>query len=121
MGAITDKGLQIHTVYPTPSLFQHMRGSSPLVEYDNKMYAVTHLVQYSEPRCYYHSIVQCNKNTMQPEMYSVPFTFCKSAIEYCIGFNIQDGIACFLISQNDANPSRIMLPLENVRMIPIRA
>jgi glycosyltransferase involved in cell wall biosynthesis len=121
IGAITDEGLTIHTVYPTPTFFQHMRGSSPLVEYENKIYTVTHLVQYSEPRCYYHSVVQCNKNTMQPEMYSAPFTFCASAIEYCIGFDIKGGIACFLISQNDANPSRIMLPLDHLRMIPVRA
>jgi len=121
IGAVSEEGLQIHTVYPTPTFFQHMRGSSPLVEYDNKVYAVTHMVKYSQPRCYYHMIVQLNRNTMQPEAYSVPFTFCASTIEYCIGFNIENGIACFLISQYDANPSRIMLPLENVRMISIRA
>ena len=122
IGAISeDHTLEIHTVYPTPTFFQHMRGSSPLVTYDNKVYTVTHMVKYSQPRCYYHMIVQHHKKTMQPEAYSAPFTFCSPAIEYCIGFDIQNGIACFLISQNDANPSRIMLPLENLRMIPIRA
>jgi hypothetical protein len=116
-----DNKLEIHTVYPTPTFFQRMRGSSPIVEYDNKLYAVTHIVKYSKPRCYYHVIVQLNKSTMRPESYSVPFAFCAPVIEYCLGFDIQKGMACFIISQHDANPSRIMLPLENLRMIPIRA
>jgi tetratricopeptide (TPR) repeat protein len=116
-----DNKLEIHTMYPTPTFFQRMRGSSPIVEYDNKLYAVTHIVKYSKPRCYYHVIVQLNKSTMRPESYSVPFAFCAPVIEYCLGFDIQKGMACFIISQHDANPSRIMLPLENLRMIPIRA
>lgn len=116
-----DNKLEIHTVYPTPTIFQRMRGSSPVVEYENKLYAVTHIVKYSQPRCYCHIIVQLNKGTMRPEAYSAPFTFCAPAIEYCLGFDIQNGIACFLISQHDANPSKIILPLENVRMIPVRA
>lgn len=120
VGALNENNhLEIHTTYSTPALFSRFRGSSRVVSYNNKMYAVVHFVKYSQPRCYYHSVVQFNENTMKPEAFAAPFSFCEPKIEYCIGFNIDDGMAAFVFSRNDCDPSKITVPLKNLRMISL--
>jgi glycosyltransferase involved in cell wall biosynthesis len=120
IGCINDQNtLEVHTTYQTPSIFSRFRGSSRIVEYDGKMYTVIHFVKYSQPRCYYHSVVQFNRDTMRPEAFAAPFSFCEPKIEYCLGFDIKNGMACFIFSRNDCDPSKITMPLSNLRMIPI--
>ena len=113
--------VEIHTKYETPALFNRFRGSSGLVEHLGHYYAVTHFVQYTQPRHYYHSVVRFNKDTLKPEAYSAPFTFCEfyAKIEYCLGFYIKDSMAWFAFSRNDCDSSMIRLPLANLRFIPI--
>ena len=118
IGSIQDQ-LEIHTTYETPALFNRFRGSSAVVEYQQKVYAVVHFVKYSTPRCYYHSVVQFHRDTMKPEAYAAPFSFCEPKIEYCLGFEIQNGYAHFFFSRNDTEPSTLRLPFENLRMIPL--
>ena len=117
IGAVRSHQLEIHTTYETPSLFSRFRGSSTLVEYRDKLYAVVHFVKYSQPRCYYHSVVQFNKDTMKPEAYAAPFSFCEPKIEYCIGFDIKQDEVYFFFSRNDTEPSMIHLPFQNLHMI----
>jgi hypothetical protein len=117
IGAVHNHQIEIHTIYETPSLFSRFRGSTTLVEYNDKLYAVVHFVKYSTPRCYYHSVVQFNKDTMKPEAYAAPFSFCEPKIEYCIGFDIKDGEAYFFFSRNDTNPSMIRIPFQHLKMI----
>jgi tetratricopeptide (TPR) repeat protein len=119
IGSVQENQLEIHTTYETPALFNRFRGSSAVVEYQQKLYAVIHFVKYSTPRCYYHSVVQFNRDTMKPEAYAAPFTFCEPKIEYCLGLEIQNGFAHFFFSRNDTSPSTICLPFENLRMIPL--
>jgi len=119
IGAVKNNKLTIHTTYPTPAIFNRFRGSSPLVEYDGKMWCVVHFVRYSTPRVYYHSVVRFDKETMRPEAFAAPFCFCQTKIEYCLGFHIREGIACFMFSENDTDPGRIIVPLDHLRMIPI--
>jgi hypothetical protein len=83
------------------------------------MYAVVHFVKYSQPRCYYHSVVQFNSETMQPEAFAAPFSFCDPKIEYCIGFDIKEGVACFFFSRNDTDASMLRVPIENLHMISV--
>lgn len=117
IGAIhSDNKLHIHTTYPTPNFFSHCRGSSPLVEYNYKVWAVVHFVKYCTPRKYYHSVVQFNRDTMKPEAYSLPFSFCEVNIEYCIGFHIHNDIGCFIFSCNDADASMIKLHMNKLHM-----
>jgi tetratricopeptide (TPR) repeat protein len=118
IGSLNEQNtMDIHTTYPTPGLFSRFRGSSRVVEYEGKMWAVVHLVKYSQPRCYYHSVVQFNRETMRPESFAAPFSFCDPKIEYCLGFDIKEGVACFVFSRNDSSPSRITVPLSNLRML----
>jgi hypothetical protein len=120
IGAIQeDQTLQIHTRFETPNIFGRFRGSSTLCEYDGKLWAVVHFVKYSTPRVYYHSLVQFNRDTMKPEMYSYPFNFRKLAIEYCLGLHVRDGTACFIFSQNDSEPGMITVPITNLRFFAV--
>ncbi len=118
IGAVVDNKLEIHTIYQTPSIFGRFRGSSPICEYDGKLWCVVHFVKYSQPRVYYHSVVQFNYE-MKPEMYSIPFCFRQTKIEYCLGFHIQDGQACFVFSENDTDPGLITMSLNNLRWLKL--
>ena len=117
IGAVQNGKLEIHTTYPSCALFGHCRGSSALVEYDGKLWAVTHYVKYVSPRIYSHSVVQFNRTTMRPEQYSLPFCFRATKIEYCLGFDIRDDVCCFTFSENDTSPGMITVPLGNLRFV----
>ncbi len=120
IGAVNDANqLEIHTTYTTPAVFNRFRGSSTLCEYGGHLYAVTHFVKYSQPRVYYHSVVQFNRDTMRPLQYTAPFCFRRTAIEYCLGFDIRDGVAAFVFSENDTSPGMIHVPLASLRWIHV--
>ncbi len=116
IGAVKDNQLSIHTVQQTPAFFTHFRGSSGLVEYNQKLYAVVHHVKYCTPRNYMHSLVQFSKE-MKVERYTPLFCFRKTAIEYCIGLDIQHDEATFLFSENDADPGKIQVPMSRFRWV----
>ena len=113
------QNLQIHTTFETPRFFSRFRGSSTICEYDGRLWCVAHFVKYSTPRVYLHSVVTFNRETMKPEMYSLPFVFRKHAIEYCLGLHIKDGKMCCIFSQNDNEPGFITMPINNLRFLPI--
>ena len=113
------KKLEIHTTFNTPDIFSRFRGSSNMYEYDNRLWCLAHIVKYSTPRLYYHSLVGFNRHTMKPETYSLPFCFRKVAIEYCLAIHIKDGKICFAFSQNDSEPGIITMPLNNLRFLTI--
>lgn len=119
IGAINEAGdkLEIHTKYNTPRIFNRFRGSSPIFEYEGKFYCVVHFVKYSTPRVYYHSVVRFDKDTLRPEVFSVPFCFKQNAIEYCLGFYIKGDQAVFIFSQNDCDPGLITMPFSNLRWL----
>lgn len=121
IGAVNEVSnkLEIHTKYNTPRIFSRFRGSSPLWEYEGKFYCVVHFVKYSTPRVYYHSVVRFNKESLKPEVYSAPFCFKQTKIEYCLGFVIKDGICAFIFSQNDCDPGLITMPLGRLRWIGV--
>jgi tetratricopeptide (TPR) repeat protein len=121
IGSIQEENhtMEIHTTYQTPALFNRFRGSSPLCEYNGKLYAVVHFVKYSQPRVYYHSIVQFDRDTMKPEKYAVPFCFRRTAIEYCLGFDVKEEMTTFLFSENDTDPGMVRVPFQNIRWLQI--
>lgn len=119
IGAVQNGKLEIHTTYPSCALFGHCRGSSALVEYGGALWAVTHYVKYVNPRIYSHSVVQFNRETMRPERYTLPFCFRNNKIEYCLGFDIKNDIACFTFSENDTSPGMIQVPLDNLKFLSL--
>ena len=120
IGAVNESNqLIIHTKYDTPTIFSRIRGSSPIYEFNNKLWCVVHHVRYSMPRVYYHYVVQFNRDTMKPEQYSLPFCFRNKAIEYCLGFLIKDDSFYFFFSENDDNPGVITIPMHDIRFLSI--
>lgn len=113
------KKLEIHTKYDTPAIFGRFRGSSNMCEYNGRLWCTVHYVKYSTPRVYYHAVVGFNKNTVKPEVYSLPFCFRKTAIEYCLSLNIKNDVACFIFSQNDSEPGMITVPFNKLRLVEI--
>jgi predicted ATP-grasp superfamily ATP-dependent carboligase len=80
---------------------------------------VTHFVKYSQPRVYYHSVVEFDRETMRPLQYTAPFCFRRTAIEYSLGFDVCDGVATFIFSENDTAPGMIRVPLMSLRWISV--
>jgi tetratricopeptide (TPR) repeat protein len=119
IGAVQDDKLEIHTTYHTCHLFGHARGSSSLVEYDGKLWAVVHFVKYVTPRIYSHAVVQFNRNTMRPERYTLPFCFRANRIEYCLGFDIRGDVCTFTFSENDTAPGLLQVPLRHLRFVSL--
>ena len=120
IGAVNEKNqLEIHTTYATPSIFTHFRGSSNIVEYNGKLYCVVHYVKYCTPRNYLHAVLELNRDTMKPERYTPFFYFRKLAIEYCVGFHIQNDMMTFIFSENDCDPGMIQVPLQRMRFLHI--
>jgi tetratricopeptide (TPR) repeat protein len=119
IGAVDNGTLNIYTKHNTPKFFSRLRGSSNMFEYNSRLWCLTHYVKYSTPRIYYHSLIAFNRQTLKPEMYSLPFAFRKLAIEYCLTIHIKDGDICFIFSQGDSEPGIITMPLNNLRFLQV--
>lgn len=101
--------LHIHTVQNTPTSWTHFRGSSNLVEYNDRLYCVAHHVKYVSPRNYLHALVEFSKE-MKPLRYTPFFTFRKTSIEYCIGLTIKNDTVTLLASEYDKDPGVFQVP-----------
>lgn len=114
IGEVDSGKLTIHTVRKTPRFFNRFRGSSNICEYNGKLWCIVHLVRYSTPRIYLHSLVQLNRETYMPERYSLPFCFRDTKIEYCLGMTISNGTMRVVFSENDSSPGLISVPIDNL-------
>lgn len=113
IGKFVNDKLTIIQTQDTPKFFKHMRGSTNVIEYNNNLYCMTHIVIYSTPRKYYHQIMRINKNTNIIEAYTNPFYFCNNYIEYTLGFDIKNDTINVIASQNDMNPILITIDMND--------
>lgn len=90
-----------------------------MVEYNNKFWALTHIVMYSTPRKYYHQLMIIDKTSRKLESYSLPFFFQTNHIEYCLGIEISDGTLTAIVSQNDCNPILVKALLSDLKFIGV--
>lgn len=104
---ITNNSMDITRKIDTPIFFHKFRGSTNLVNYDNKLWTVVHFVKHSTPRVYFHVLIQLNKETFKPEQYSVPFFFKEAGIEYCLGLSIKNDRIRMVYSSYDSNPCMV--------------
>jgi hypothetical protein len=103
----------------TPKFFEHMRGSTNLVEYYGSLYCITHVVQYVQPRKYYHCVVRLNMTTRKVEAWTNPFYFKTNSIEYTLGMDIKEGMMQVIVSQYDMNPLLVTIDLATLRFYNI--
>jgi len=106
------KQVEIHTTHATPNFFERVRGSSSLIEFDGKLWCVTHSVRYEVPRKYYHHLIVLDPATYKPVQMSAPFVFCDTQIEYVLGFEY-DGAGNFIMafSVKDADSQFVKVPV----------
>jgi len=119
IGRIVDGLITWTFTQKTPRFFEHMRGSSNVVEYDGSLYTLTHVVIYSAPRKYYHQLVRLNKETRAIEACTTPFYFLNNDIEYCLGIEIKAGGLYAIVSQRDSNPVLIEIGLDALTLLPV--
>lgn len=117
VGRIEGPKLHIEYTQETPRFFKNLRGSSNVVSYNEKEYALVHIVTDDNGlRRYYHMMVQLNHKTV--EGYTLPFYF-TMGIEYCIGIDIRQGIVYAIVSQNDADPILVEMDLHEMEFISL--
>ena len=110
VGTVRDDKLVIKAVYPTPWFFKHLRGSAVPIRMGSDLWVLTHFVEYSQPRKYYHCIVAIDGEDYKPLRLTLPFTFKATGIEYCLGWeNTKEGLT-FAFSSWDDNPCLTTVP-----------
>jgi hypothetical protein len=104
VGQVKDNALVITKTHETPWFFRHLRGSAVPFRVGDELWALTHCVEYSTPRKYFHCMVVLDGTTYKPLRMSLPFAFRKVGIEYCIGMRPLDSAIEFIFSSWDDNP-----------------
>ena len=114
-----------HTVTDVPSWFAHVRGSVPPLLYKDRLWTLTHIVNYSTPRTYMHLWVLLDKDTFHPVGHTRPFYFRALGIEYCIGASVHDGHTLTLFASSwDREPAVLTMPMawfESTDMLVLHA
>jgi hypothetical protein len=93
-----------------PRIFRDLRGSSNGCLVDNEVWFLTHLVQYSTPRHYYHIIVVLDAKTYEFKRHSILFKFSDECIEYSLGFLVEPSRVIFTYSSMDRTSILLTLP-----------
>lgn len=107
IGSLQGNSLRIQITHETPPAFQLFRGSA-VIKTGTGWLALTHFVEYSKPRKYYHCLVELDSG-YKPKRVSLPFVFFSPSVEYCISFRKVDAWYMFYVSQMDANPSKVVI------------
>lgn len=79
----------VETREKMPKIFNHSRGSTPGVYFNNEYWFILHLVSYETPRHYYHfiAVFDADLNFLR---HTAPFKFEGEAIEYCLGIVVEE-------------------------------
>jgi glycosyltransferase involved in cell wall biosynthesis len=116
IGSFQGSSLKIHTRINTPWFFKNLRGSAVPMKVGNDLWFLTHYVENTKPRIYYHCYVVMTEDYVLKSV-SLPFVFRKKTIEYCLSSRCVDGIISCIVSTFDDNPLIISFPLSSVRLI----
>ena len=119
IGSVEGNHLNIHTIHPTPVFFERMRGSASPVRFGDELWVMTHVVEYSVPRKYYHMFVALHPTTYAPIRMTLPFVFEDASVEYCLGMVLtENGIQCVYSSMDD-NPKLTTIPFNRLQWISL--
>jgi tetratricopeptide (TPR) repeat protein len=98
-----------------PEFFRHTRGSTHGCEFENEIWFLCHLVEYCQPREYYHFFVvftkeiengkNNDKNTIKLSRWSNPFKFEGEKIEYSLGLIVEEKRILISYSKWDREPT----------------
>jgi glycosyltransferase involved in cell wall biosynthesis len=113
IGRVKGTRLEITTTIPTPWIFHHFRGSAVPFQVGSDLWAVVHFVKYGSPRKYFHLLVILDGETYAPKSLSLPFSFKRVGIEYCLGARATPEGIEFAFSSWDDNPCMTTVPVES--------
>ena len=119
VGQVKDNKLVITKTHETPWLFRHLRGSAIPFRVDKELWVLTHFVEYSSPRKYFHCMTILDAETYKPVRISLPFSFRKTGIEYCIGMRPLESAIEFVFSSWDDNPCLTEIPLTSFEWLSL--
>lgn len=102
-----DKSLQFEETgnYAMPEYFRDVRGSTHGYEFDGEVWFLCHLVEYCQPREYYHFFVVMDKDTMKPKRWTYLFKFEGEKIEYALGMIVNENNIVVSYSKWDSEPT----------------
>jgi hypothetical protein len=119
VGVIRDKSLLVQSTHSTPWFFKHLRGSAVPIRQGSELWALTHYVEYSQPRKYFHCIVAIDGEDYTPRRMTLPFTFKSTGIEYCLGWSLADDGLTFVFSSWDDNPCMTTAPISQFEWVSL--
>jgi hypothetical protein len=109
IGKIVDKEaslfLDVLEEKTMPNFFRHVRGSTHGYEFQGEVWFLCHVVEYSQPREYYHFFVVFDKTTMNLKRWSHLFKFEGEKIEYALGLIVEADRIIISYSKWDREPA----------------
>ena len=97
--------LEIKQTKNMPPYFQNVRGSSNGSEIGDELWFLVHVVEYSQPREYYHFFAVFDKYTMDIKRWSHLFKFEGEKIEYALGLIVEEKRIIISYSKWDSEPA----------------
>jgi hypothetical protein len=88
-----------------PPFFRNVRGSSNGCEYNGEIWFLCHVVEYSQPREYYHLFAVFDKKTMNINRWSHLFKYDGEKIEYSLGLVVEEKRIIISYSRWDREPT----------------
>jgi hypothetical protein len=119
VGTIKDDTLVVQTTHPTPWFFKHLRGSAIPIRMGQDLWVLTHYVEYTQPRKYYHCIVALDAEDYTPHRITLPFTFKATGIEYCLGWKADSDGLTFAFSLWDDDPCVTSAPMSRFEWLTL--
>ena len=113
---IENNNLNFYKKVETPSVFRYFKGSTPFIEHKDQLWCVVHSTIETQPRVYLHYILIFDKEYNLIK-YSLPFSFIKNNVEFCLGFLIRNDDLFFTFSQFDCNPTCLKTKISNITFI----
>jgi tetratricopeptide (TPR) repeat protein len=90
---------------PMPPFFQQVRGSTNGYTFGNEIWFICHVVEYSQPREYYHFFAVFDKETMNIKKWSNLFKYEGEKIEYSLGLIVEEERIIISYSKWDSTPA----------------
>lgn len=87
-----------------PLFFQNVRGSSNGFTFNDEVWFICHVVEYCQPREYYHLFAIFDKNTMTLKKWSNLFKYEGEKIEYSLGLIVEEERIIVSYSKWDSTP-----------------
>ena len=100
-----DLFLEVKEQITMPDFFRHVRGSSHGFEFQNEIWFICHVVEYCQPREYYHFFAVFDKATMKINRWSNLFKYEGEKIEYSLGLIVEETRIIVSYSKWDREPT----------------